>query len=133
VVELCTAVVRFDWLRRILKRSEELELFDLRAVESVSSRNAGHRGAAPLRRALATYRPSPFTRSEFESLVFEAILAAGLPTPRVNFNLAGIEVDLYWPDHRFAVELDLYETHGTRESFEEDRLRRETLLLEGSR
>jgi hypothetical protein len=47
------AVVRFDWLRRMLKRSEELELFDLRAVESVLDRNVGHRGAAPLRRAIA--------------------------------------------------------------------------------
>jgi very-short-patch-repair endonuclease len=42
-----------------------------------------------------------------------------------------MELDLHWPEHRFAVELDLYETHGTRESFEEDRIRQEELLLEG--
>jgi very-short-patch-repair endonuclease len=62
---------------------------------------------------------------------FEAVIAAGLPQPRVNYNLAGMEVDLFWPEHRFVVELDLYETHGTRGSFEDDRLRQEDLLLEG--
>jgi hypothetical protein len=118
-------------LRRLLKRAEELGLFDLAAVHDVLERNTRHRGAARLRRVLAAYEPVPFTRSDFEALVYEAILTAGLPAPRVNFNVAGMELDLCWPDHRFAVELDLYETHGTRESFEEDRLRRENLLLEG--
>jgi hypothetical protein len=118
-------------LRRLLKRSEELGLFDLAATRDVIDRNRWHRGARALAKALALYEPPPFTRSDFESLVFEAVLAAGLPTPRVNFNVAGMEVDLYWPEHRFAAELDLYETHGTRESFETDRLRQEDLLLEG--
>jgi hypothetical protein len=125
------ALVSRRRLRRLLKRSEELGLFDLAAVHDVLGRNKGHRGTKRLRRAIALYEPPPFTRSEFEDRFYEAVLAAGLPAPRVNFNLAGMEVDLYWPEHRFAVELDLFETHGTRESFEEDRLRREDLLLEG--
>jgi hypothetical protein len=101
-------------LRRLLKRSEELGLFDLGAVHDVLDRNKGHRGTPRLRRALALYQPPPFTRSEFEGLFFEAVL----------------EVDLFWPRQRFVVELDLYETHGTRDSFEADRLRQEDLLLE---
>ncbi len=118
-------------LRKLLKRAEELGLFDLAAVHDVLDRNRGHRGHRRLRCALALYEPLPFTRSEFEGRFYEAVLAEGLPRPRVNFNVAGMELDLYWPDHRFAVELDLYETHGTRESFEEDRMRREELLLHG--
>lgn len=118
-------------LRKLLKRAEELKLFDLAAVLSVLERNRGHRGHRRLRRALALYEPPPFTRSEFETQFYEAALSAGLPTPRVNFNVAGMELDLYWPDHRFAVELDLFETHGTHDSFEEDRIRREELLLHG--
>ncbi len=117
--------------QRLLKRSEELELFDLAAVHDVLERNRGHRGHRRLRRALAVYEPPPFTRSEFEALFHEAVLAAGLPRPRANFNVAGMEVDVFWPEHRFAVELDLYETHGTRESFEADPVRREELLLAG--
>jgi hypothetical protein len=118
-------------LRRLLKRAEERKLFGLAAVHDVLGRNRGHRGSKRLRQAIALYEPSPFTRSEFEAIFFEAVLAAGLPRPNVNFNLAGMEVDLYWPGHRFVVELDLYETHGTRGSFEDDRLRQEDLLLEG--
>jgi predicted transcriptional regulator of viral defense system/very-short-patch-repair endonuclease len=118
-------------LRRLLKRAEERKRFDLAATHDVIARNRGHRGAKRLRRAIVLYEPPPFTRSEFESVFFEAVLAAGLPRPRVNNDIAGHEVDLYWPEHRFAVELDLYETHGTRESFESDRLRQEDLLLEG--
>ncbi len=125
------ALVNSRRLRRLLKRSEEEKLFDLAAAHDVLSRNKGHRGHRRLKRAIALYEPPPFTRSDFELRFYEAVLAAGLPTPRVNYNVAGMEVDLYWPEHRFAVELDLYETHGTRESFEEDRIRREELLLEG--
>lgn len=118
-------------LGKLLKRAEELKLFDLTAAHDVLERNRGHRGRKPLQRALILYEPPPFTRSEFEALFYEAVVADGLPVPRVNFNVAGMELDLYWPGHRFAVELDLYETHGTRDSFEEDRIRREGLLLHG--
>jgi very-short-patch-repair endonuclease len=41
------------------------------------------------------------------------------------------ELDVYWPGQRFAVELDTYETHGTREAFERDRIRDEDLKLAG--
>jgi very-short-patch-repair endonuclease len=125
------ALVSARNLRRLLKRSEERKLFDLAAVHDVLARNRGHRGARRLRRAIQLYEPPPFTRSEFEAAFYEALIAARLPRPHVNFNLAGMEVDLYWPKHRFVVELDLYETHGTRHSFEDDRLRQEDLLLEG--
>lgn len=125
------ALVSARNLRRVLKRSEERKLFDLAALHDVLERNRGHRGARRLRRAIALYEPPPFTRSQFELDFFEAVLAAQLPRPNVNFNFAGMEVDLFWPEHRFVVELDLYETHGTRDSFEDDRLRQEDLLLEG--
>lgn len=125
------ALVRARDLRRLLKRAEERKVFDLATVLDALTRNKGHRGAKRLRTAIRGYEPPPFTRSEFELAFFEAVLAAGLPRPSVNFNVAGMEVDLYWPEHRFVVELDLYETHGTRDSFEEDRLRQEDLLLEG--
>lgn len=43
----------------------------------------------------------------------------------------GFELDCYWPEFRFAVELDVFETHGTRAAFERDRKRQEDLLLHG--
>lgn len=44
---------------------------------------------------------------------------------------AAFEVDMYWAEQRFAIELDTYGTHGTREAFRRDRLRQEDLLLVG--
>ena len=125
------ASVRFDWLERMVERSEELGLFDLRAVEDVLARNVGHQGHARLRRAIALYRPSSFTRSGLEKRFLELVLAAGLPQPRTNYVEQGFELDCYWPEYRFAVELDVYETHGTRAAFERDRERQEELLLAG--
>jgi hypothetical protein len=125
------AAVTLDRLRRSLQRAEELGAFDLGPVESVLSRNAGHAGCGPLRRALALYRPPRFTRSGFERDFVAAIELAGLPDPVTGWVEGGYELDVYWPDHRFAVELDVFETHGTRESFESDRLRQEDLKLAG--
>ncbi len=118
-------------MQRMLERAEELKLFDLGPVEALLERTRGHHGWGPLRRAIALYAPPPFTRSEFERRFFTALLRAGLPRPATNFVEAGFELDVYWPEHRFAVELDTYATHGTRGAFERDRLRREDLVVAG--
>jgi hypothetical protein len=125
------ASVRFDWLERMIERSEELELFDLRPVEDLLARTVGHHGHGRLRKAIALYRPSSFTRSGLEKRWLELVTEAGLPQPRMNFVEHGFELDCYWPEARFAVELDLFETHGTRAAFERDRKRQEDLLLAG--
>jgi very-short-patch-repair endonuclease len=49
----------------------------------------------------------------------------------MNYVEEGFELDAYWPEFRFAVELDVFETHGTRAAFERDRKRQEDLLLAG--
>lgn len=125
------ATVRFDWLERMVERSEELGLFDLHQVEDLLARTMGHHGHAPLRQAIALYRPYSFTRSGLEKRFLELVIAAGLPQPRTNFVAHGFELDCCWPEHRFAVELDVFETHGTRAAFERDRERQEELLLAG--
>jgi len=123
---------RPEQLERLLERAEELGLFDLLAVEDVLDRAGGHRGRGRLRRALALYQPDPaFTRSRFEKLFRRHVRRAGLAAPSMNFNVAGYELDAYWPDLRFAVELDLFETHGSRAAFERDRVRQEELKLLG--
>ena len=123
--------MRFEWLEKMVERSEDLELFDLRAVEGLLDRTVGHQGHGRLRKAIALYKPSSFTRSGLERRFLELCLAAGLPQPRTNFVVHGFELDCCWPDFRFAVELDVYETHGSRAAFERDRKRQEDLLLHG--
>ncbi len=125
------AEIRQDRLMRLLRRAEELELFDLRRFEALLRRAGGHRGVNRLTRALEIYRPAPFSRSGLELRFLELVLEAGLPRPATGFVEAGHELDVYWPDERFAVELDVFETHGSRQAFEDDRLRQETLKLAG--
>jgi hypothetical protein len=125
------ATVRFDWLEKMVERSEELELFDLGAVEEMLVRTVGHHGHKRLRRAIALYQPTSFTRSGLEKRWLELVIAADLPQPHTNYVEHGFELDCYWPEHRFVVELDVFETHGTHAAFERDRKRQEDLLLVG--
>jgi very-short-patch-repair endonuclease len=123
---------RPEQLDRYLERVEERDLFDLRAIEALLARAGGHRGRGRLARALSIYQPDPaFTRSKFEKRFRQAVIAAGLTAPSMNYYAEGFELDAYWPAERFAVELDLYETHGTRAAFERDHLRQEELKLVG--
>lgn len=125
------AVVKFERLEKIVERSEELGLFDLHPVEDLLARTVGHHGHGRLRKAIALYQPSSFTRSGLEKRFLELVMAAGLPQPHMNYVEHGFELDCYWPEYRFAVELDVFETHGTRAAFERDRKRQEDLLLAG--
>jgi hypothetical protein len=123
------ATLRSRQLLRLLERAEELRLFDLRHFEDLLARTHGHPGAGGLRRALDSYRPPPFTRSGMERRFLELAAAGGLPQPITGFVEIGYELDVYWPEQRFAVELDVYETHGSRQAFERDRRRQEDLKL----
>ena len=49
----------------------------------------------------------------------------------MNHVVEGHEVDAYWPEERFAVELHGYRFHRSRAAFERDRLRQEELKLAG--
>jgi predicted transcriptional regulator of viral defense system len=112
-----------DQLRRVLARAEDLRLIDLEALHDVIERNRGHHGAKRLRFALATYERPIWSRSEFERRFVECLVDAGLPRPATGWNEVGHELDVYWPDLRFGVELDSFATHGNREAFESDRER----------
>jgi len=109
-----------DQLARALARAEDLELLDLDELHRVIERNRGHHGAKRLRYALSIYEPPAFTRSEFERRFVAHLVRSGLPRPATGWNEIGHELDVYWPELRFGVELDAYETHGTRDAFERD-------------
>jgi predicted transcriptional regulator of viral defense system len=119
-------------VRRHIQLAEDLKVFDLREMNDLLERTKGHRGQAKVRAALELYDEKPvFTRSGLERRFLEIVREAGLPEPAMNIFVAGYEIDAYWADHRFGVELDVYETHGSRLSFEEDRERDDELLLAG--
>jgi hypothetical protein len=130
---LDTAVTsRLRTVRRHIQLADDLKLFDLREMEDLLGRTKGHRGRTKVREALELYDERPvFTRSSLERRFLEVVRKAGLPEPAMNCFVAGFEVDAYWADHRFGVELDVYATHGSRLSFEEDRERDDALLHAG--
>lgn len=118
-------------LEKAIARAEELRILDLARLGEVLVRYPAHRGTALLRGALAIYAPPPFTRSGLEERFLRLVREAGLPGPATGFNVIGYELDAYWPELRFAVELGVFETHGSRLAFEEDPVRQEDLKLAG--
>jgi hypothetical protein len=120
---------RVKTVGHFIERADDGKVFDLREMRALLDRAKGHRGVATVQAALDAYRPLPkFTRSEFERRFLEVVREAGLPEPAMNAFVAGHELDAYWEEARFGVELDAYETHGSRLSFEEDRVRIDDFL-----
>jgi hypothetical protein len=117
---------------RYIERAEDAKVFDLREMRPLLERAKGHRGVRTVQAALDAYRPKrKFTRSGFERRFLEIVREAGLPEPAMNVFVAGHELDAYWEEARFGVELDSWETHRSRLSFEEDRVRSDDFLLAG--
>jgi len=106
-------------------------LLDLIAIDELIARSSGFRGVARLRTALEIHRPVVFTRSGLERRFLALVRHTDLPRPSMNLYIEGYELDAYWPNERFAVELDTYDYHGTPMAFEADRIRQESLKLAG--
>jgi very-short-patch-repair endonuclease len=60
------------------------------------------------------------TRSRPEEALLPLIRAGGLPEPEVNGWLGPHEIDFLWRAERLVVQVDGYEFHSTRRSFEAD-------------
>lgn len=117
---------------RYIQRADAAKVFDRREMVDLLDRTAGHRGRAGVLAALDIYRERPiFTRSGLERRFLEVVERTGLPVPSMNTFVAGHEIDAWWEAERFGVELDVYETHGSPLSFEEDRVRDDELLHAG--
>jgi hypothetical protein len=118
-------------LNRAVERAERLDLLDLGAIDGLLRRSGGHRGRRRLEEALEIYRDPVVSRARSERLFLALVKRAGLARPAINTFVAGHEIDAYWPEERFAVEVDGWDAHRTRKAFEEDPLRLENLKLAG--
>jgi hypothetical protein len=121
-------------LERAVAQAERLRLYDHHAIQDITRRANGHRGATRL--AQATAEEPAYTRSDLEARVLTIARAAGLPEPQANTILEApdhprLEVDLFWPTHRLIVETDGYEYHRTRHAFDTDRARDAALTAAG--
>jgi very-short-patch-repair endonuclease len=118
-------------LERAIDRADRLDLLDLAAIDRITEEVRGHRGRRPLLQAMTIYREKGFTRSGGEKRMLAALADNGVRRPAVNNFIEGYELDFYWEDERFAVELDSWEYHRGQRSFEEDNKRQEELAMSG--
>jgi len=123
-------------LERALAQAERLQLYDHRAIQATIAKNNGHRGTHVLTQA--TTRKPKWTRNEWEAEFLALIRKAGLPEPETNepFHAPDhghCEPDYHWPEHRVIVEIDGFETHGTRAAFHADRAKDAALTASGQR
>jgi predicted transcriptional regulator of viral defense system len=118
-------------LQNAVERAERLDLLRLDEIDSTLARRPGMRGSRRLRRALEIYRDPIFSRARSERLFLDLVVKAGLPRPSMNTYVMGHEIDASWQEERFAVEIDGWGTHRTRQAFERDPVRQEELKLSG--
>jgi very-short-patch-repair endonuclease len=125
-------VLTEERLAKALRQAELLRVFDLKALEQARLRAGVRRGRRRLERVLSAYRPEPhFLRSEAEQRLKQLIDQSSLPQPQFNVSIAGHELDVYWPEASFALEIDGAETHETRYAFHSDRRRDRALATQG--
>jgi very-short-patch-repair endonuclease len=108
-------------LERTFDRGLKERRFSRHAVATLVARNPRRPGAARLGAlAEAEGRFSTLTRSRPEETLLPLIRAGGLPEPEVNGWLGPHEIDFLWRAQRLVVQVDGYEFHSTRRSFEAD-------------
>jgi len=81
--------------------------FSVLAVQDAMRRAYGRHHLDRLERALEHhFTGSAGTRSRTEVAFVALLHAAGVPEPRVNMHVAGVEVDFHWPDRKLVIEID---------------------------
>jgi hypothetical protein len=116
-------------LTRLINDGRRAHLLTLEDLDDVAGRNPTHPGT-PLLRPHLDHPHNP-TRSEGEDDFPPFCERHGLPRPEMNAIVHGFEVDAYFPNERLIVELDGWEYHRDRESFESNRDRDATMLAHG--
>jgi very-short-patch-repair endonuclease len=126
-------------LRSCFERAAQRKLLDIPAIEA--SMDPGRRGNPSLRKLIDEWRRAALVtrngklKSPLEAKVLPLLVRRDLPAPRLNAPVqianGRIEVDFLWPDHRFVVEADSRDFHGTDLAFERDRWRDRELLRAG--
>jgi uncharacterized protein DUF559/putative AbiEi antitoxin of type IV toxin-antitoxin system len=122
-------------LARAVERAEALRLTSPTSLAALVARYPRRAGVAALKAILASgsIAGATLTRSELEDRFLTLIDAENLPRPLVNAPRGTNELDFTWRTQRLVVEVDGFETHGTRAAFERDRARDRALLAAGWR
>jgi very-short-patch-repair endonuclease len=114
--------------RRTLERAADEAIRQRLTAEAklrqAIDRHPGRSGAAKLRALLGDHAAgSTATDNDFEELLIGICDDFGVLRPVCQYEIGPYRVDFAWPEQRLVVEADSWETHGTREAFEADRVR----------
>jgi very-short-patch-repair endonuclease len=102
-----TDVLTTEELANVIHEAQYRERFNLEATQRAMERANGRRGLKKLSEAIdASLNGSAGTRSRNEQEFLKLLKAHGLPKPKVNTHVLGIEVDCHWPQHKLVAEID---------------------------
>jgi Protein of unknown function (DUF559)/AbiEi antitoxin C-terminal domain len=129
------AVLDKHQLARAAERAEALRLGSRTTLQELLDRYPRRPGTPTLRRLIDQQRIVAATTANGLERDFLTFLDANqLPRPLVNESVdPQTTPDFRWTDQRLIVELDGFETHGTRAAFERDRARDRRLMAQGWR
>ncbi|MGH2725472.1 MAG: endonuclease domain-containing protein [Actinomycetota bacterium] len=118
VVEHCLD----EWLRRRLVSLSSLERW---LKDPVKRR---HRGAPVLQRLVDVRATVGVTESPLETEILKLLRCEGLPIPMLQYVVRDGDrfvgrVDMAYPEHRVAIEVDSFKHHDQRRSFDAERAR----------
>jgi very-short-patch-repair endonuclease len=114
-------------LESAIRRSLTTPRYLRRRLDALARR--GRRGLDRTRAVLADH--VGVTDSEMERRYLALSRRVGLPKPVLHHPVGDYVVDLAYPHRRLAIELDGFESHGTKHSFKKDRERQNWLVLQG--
>lgn len=119
-------------LRKCYDVADRRCLIDFDELAYLLHHGSGRRGIGKIRSLAALDRSqSRRTRSMLELEFLAFCREEQLPEPLINHVLGGFEVDACWPAASLVVELDSWEWHADRESFERDRAKASDLQAVG--
>jgi len=126
-----------DEVKRLLREMEFKELWDRLSLWDLVDRYPGRRGIRKVLTALEGLKDEPVgeQKNPLEERFAPFCREHRLSLPRFNVLVeAGgrhFEVDCHWPGTDQIVELDGWQTHGTKSAFREDKARDRRLAAAG--
>lgn len=94
--------------RKLVREAIRLKLATARSFLAATERHRGRRGVVAVREqaSVCAALPLPRSKSDAESFALERLFRAGVPLPRLNEKVGGVEADLVDHDRKLILEID---------------------------
>ncbi|HEU4978242.1 MAG TPA: hypothetical protein VFT42_05065, partial [Solirubrobacteraceae bacterium] len=123
------SILPLDAIARACHEAGVLHRIGPRQVEAVLARRPNTPGAAKLRAVISG--DVRVSLSELERRFLDVLRREHLPLPRTNRVASGKRVDCRWAELKVTVELDSFQSHNSRHTWEQDRAREREAYARG--